>query len=293
MNQEQNNKDMNTAISWYPGHMEKARRQMQESLKAVDMIIEVRDARMPLASANPLLQKMTAAKPRLIILAKSDLADPAATEKWIQYFQNEETACISADLLHDASFRKKAIQASLELTSASREKMKAKGMRPRAARAMAAGIPNVGKSTLINRISGRNSAKAADKPGVTRSLLWIHADPTLDIMDTPGVLWPKFEDQKTAVMLAAAGTIKDTLLDTKVIAETAIHIIRDLYQDVLEKEYGAAGNETDMQILELSAIKRNLKREGGEADIERASMQFLLELRRGRLGRFTLEMPHA
>lgn len=292
MNQEQN-KEQKTSISWYPGHMEKARRQMQESLKAVDMIIEVRDARMPMASANPLLQKMTAAKPRLIILAKSDLADPSATEKWIQYFENEQTVCISADLLHDSSFKKKVIQAALQLTSASREKMKAKGMRPRAARAMAAGIPNVGKSTLINRISGKNSAKAADRPGVTRSLLWIHADPTLDIMDTPGVLWPKFEDQNTAIMLAAAGTIKDTLLDTKLIAETSIHMIRNLYPGVLEKEYDAVGSDTDMQLLQKSAVKRNLKKEGNEPDIDRAAMQFLLELRRGRIGRFTLEMPHA
>ena len=276
-------------IQWYPGHMEKARRDMAEHLKAVDMIIEVRDARIPLSSHNPVLEELAPQKPRLILLSKIDLADEEATAAFVRKLNRDDCICMAMNLAKDRDVRKKVVQACQQLTKAKRERMIRRGIRPRAMRAMAVGIPNCGKSTLINRIAGRSSAKTEDRPGVTRSLTWIHADPTLEILDTPGVLWPKFENQRVGSLLAATGAINDTILDLKEVAMDTIHVIRDLYPMRLEKEY-----ETDPAIrtdamLEAIAEKRNLLQADGAADRDRAASLFLHELRRGRLGKMTLE----
>ena len=277
------------AVQWYPGHMEKARRDMAENLKAVDMIIELRDARIPLASRNPILDEMAPQKPRLIVLSKTDLADAEKTEAWVNFLKTENRDCLALDLANDKTVKKQIVNACAELTKEKRERMIRRGIRPRAMRAMACGIPNAGKSTLINRIAGRNSAKTADKPGVTRALTWIKADSTLEILDTPGVLWPKFEDPRTGSLLAATGAINENILDLKEIAMDTIHVIRDLYPGVLEAEYDAsAGTRTDV-MLEKIAEKRHLLRENGVPDIDRAASVFLHELRRGKLGRLSLE----
>ncbi len=277
------------AVQWYPGHMEKARRDMADHLKAVDMIIELRDARIPMASRNPILDEMAAGKPRLIILSKTDLADPEATEKWVSKLKGENRDCLALDLVNDRTSRNQIIASCRTLTEARRQRMIRRGIRPRAMRAMACGIPNCGKSTLINRIAGRNSARTADKPGVTRSLTWIKADSTLEILDTPGVLWPKFEDPKTGSLLAATGAVNEDILNLKDIAMDTIHTIRDLYPGILEKEYQADETVRTDVMLEKIAGTRHLLKEGNTPDTDRAAIVFLHELRRGKLGRLTLE----
>lgn len=274
-------------IQWYPGHMEKARRQMNERLQAVDMVIELRDARMPLASANPLLATMAQGKPRLIVLTKIDHADPKKTQEWIGYFIAGGCRCIALDLLKDNHCGKKIVRESLALMEERRQKQIARGIRPRAVRAMVCGIPNVGKSTLINRIFGKNALKAQDRPGVTRSLTWIHADEQLDLLDTPGVLWPKFDDPKTGSILAALGSINDDILDQKMVAMDTIRMIQNGYPGLLETTY-ETGEVNPNGMLKGIAKKRNLIT-SGNLDTKRAAILFLNELRKGKLGRLTLE----
>lgn len=277
-------------VQWYPGHMEKARREMNDRLKAVDMIIEVCDARIPEASRNPMLAGMALQKPRLIILGKCDLADEAMTKQWIAYYTRENMAAIALDLMHDNNAGRNVIKACTKLMEPIHAKQRAKGINPRAARAMAAGIPNAGKSTLINRIAGKTTVKAADKPGVTRSLTWIHADPQLDLLDTPGVLWPKFDDEKTGSLLAALGAINENILDLKFIAMDTIHAVQDLYPGLLEKEFEVEDvNPNGM--LKAIAAKRHLLSNDGRQDTKRAASVFLHELRKGRYGGLTLEAP--
>lgn len=279
------------AVQWYPGHMEKARRAMQDSLRQVDMVMEVRDARIPEASRNPMLDQMIQGKARLVILSKADLADPEATALWLQRLTDANQKALALDLANDHSARAQVIAACMELTRAKREKMKSRGiLNPRPMRAMACGIPNVGKSTLINRIAGKNTAKTEDRPGVTRNLAWIHADRTLDVLDTPGVLWPKFEHEQTGEHLAALGSVNEDIVDRDQIALAAIGLIQKQYPGLLEQAYpGAAG--TPQQMLAGIASARALLKEGGSPDLRRAGDLFLHELRRGALGRITLEWP--
>lgn len=276
-------------INWYPGHMEKARRDMQETLKAADMIIEIRDARIPYASANPLLDKMIQNKPRLIVLSKKDLADEECTKKFIEKYSNENNYVVAYDLQNDPNAKNGILAKAKEITKSKRDKMISRGIKPRAMRAMICGIPNVGKSTLINRIVGKNKAKTADKPGVTRSLTWIHTDEALDLLDTPGVLWPKFESQEMGCLLAATGAINEDILDLKMITNELIKVIREYYPNVLEQEYDFSEDTDIHDVLTYIAKKRNLIKENDELDIDRAAILFLREYRRGKLGRFTLE----
>ena len=276
-------------IQWYPGHMEKARRDMAEHLKAVDMIIELRDARIPLSSRNPVLDEMGAGKPRLIILSKKDLSDEERTREFETYLGDDKRICLAMDLSRDKNIRRRVIEAAGILTKEKRDRMIRRGIRPRAMRAMTAGIPNCGKSTLINRIAGKNSARTEDRPGVTRTLTWIKADPTLELLDTPGVLWPKFDDQRTASLLAATGAINENILDLKEVAMDTIHVIRELYPLLLETEYETSPDVRTDVMLEKIAEKRRLLKENGEPDTDRAAIAFLHELRRGKLGKMTLE----
>lgn len=275
-------------VQWYPGHMEKARRNMLDRLKSVDMVIEVRDARIPEASRNPILVDMAGTRPRLIVLAKSDMADPEVTKEWIAYLSKERVRAVALDLMHDNKAGKKLIQECLNVMRPARDKQIARGIHPRAVRAMAAGIPNVGKSTMVNRIAGKNIVKAADQPGVTRSLTWIHCGKDLDLLDTPGVLWPRFEDEKTGSLLAALGAINDDILNEKMVAMDAIHIIQDLYPGLLEEIY-QSGEVNPNGMLKAIADQRNLLESVGNRDTRRAAELFLHELRKGKLGRLTLE----
>lgn len=276
-------------VQWYPGHMDKARREMEEKLKVVDAVIELRDARIPEASKNPMLDALLNGKPRLIVLNKSDLADENETRKWLSFFEQQNQKAMAIDLNHTNGLKKKIVQACLELTKEKREKQIAKGIHPRAARVMVCGVPNVGKSTLINHVLGKTTAKTEDRPGVTKNLTWIHADEKLDILDTPGVLWPKFDDEKTGSLLAITGAINDDILDLSMIAMDGIHILQDCYPELLVESYSSEKTDTPPAVLRAIATKRNLRKENDALDTKRAAIQFLQELRKGRLGPLTLE----
>jgi ribosome biogenesis GTPase A len=276
-------------VQWYPGHMEKARRDMQESLKAVDLIVEIRDARVPDASRNPLLDTMGQGKGRLIVLSKADLADPVETQRWIDTLTKEDQKAMALDIAHDSSAKKIVLDQLHELGKPKIERMVRRGIRPRALRAMVCGIPNAGKSTLINRISGKNRVRTEDRPGVTRSLAWIHADKTMDLLDTPGVLWPKFDDPRTGSLLAATGAVNESILDLKEIAMDTMHVIRQYYPDALSEAYQCDPDTRIDVMLEKIAAARHALKENNEPDTDRAAVIFLHELREGKLGRITLE----
>lgn len=290
-------------VQWYPGHMEKAKRGMLEKLKAVDMIIELRDARMPESSRNPMLIQMANQKPRLIVLSKMDQADPVQTELWLKKLQCENVSCIAVDLMRDPGCGKKIIQAALNVVKEKRDRQRAKGINPRAVRAMAAGIPNVGKSTMINRIAGKNTLKAADKPGVTRSLTWLHADKELDLLDTPGVLWPKFENQEIALNLAYTGTIKAEILEETEVAYQLTKYLVDNQLDELIQKYGIEKaavedilseneykeNEKIVEIMNMIGRKRGAIIKGGNIDLTKVSKIILDDFKNGKLGKITIE----
>lgn len=276
-------------VQWYPGHMEKARRDMQESLKAVDLIVEIRDARVLDASRNPLLDTMGQGKGRLIVLSKADLADPVETQRWIDTLTKEDQKVMALDIAHDSSAKKIVLDQLHELGKPKIERMVRRGIRPRALRAMVCGIPNAGKSTLINRISGKNRVRTEDRPGVTRSLAWIHADKTMDLLDTPGVLWPKFDDPRTGSLLAATGAVNESILDLKEIAMDTMHVIRQYYPDALSEAYQCDPDTRIDVMLEKIAAARHALKENNEPDTDRAAVIFLHELREGKLGRITLE----
>ncbi len=276
-------------VQWYPGHMDKARREMQEKLKVVDVVIEVRDARIPEASRNPVLDSLSSGKPRIIVLSRRDMADEAETEKWLRQLEQGGRRALAVDLQRDKNVKKKLLQAALDLTREKREKQFSRGIRPRPVRAMVCGIPNVGKSTLINRIASRSQAKTEDRPGVTRSLTWIHADEKLELLDTPGVLWPKFDDEKTGSLLAVTGAINDDILDIPMIAMDGIHIIQDRYPGLLPEVYGCGREDSPPAVLRAIAAKRNLRKENDLPDTKRAAVMFLQEVRKGRIGPLTLE----
>ena len=276
-------------VQWYPGHMDKARREMQEKLKVVDVVIEVRDARIPEASRNPVLDSLSSGKPRIIVLSRRDMADDAETEKWLCRLEQGGNKALALDLQRDKNVKKKLLQAALDLTREKREKQFSRGIRPRPVRAMVCGIPNVGKSTMINRIASRSQAKTEDRPGVTRSLTWIHADEKLELLDTPGVLWPKFDDEKTGSLLAVTGAINDDILDIPMIAMDGIHIIQDRYPGLLPEVYGCSRGDSPPAVLRAIAAKRNLRKENDLPDTKRAAVMFLQEVRKGRIGPLTLE----
>lgn len=279
-------------IQWFPGHMAKAKRQMEENLKKVDFIIEIRDARMPYSSKNPLIDEMVHQKPRLVILSKKDKADPKMSEKWIQTLNNEQTRAIAMDLIHD-NFRARIIQESLELNRAFIEKQKKRGIRPRALRAMIVGIPNVGKSTLINSLAKRKAAQTGDKPGVTKSLQWIKVGPELEVLDTPGVLWPKFESQQSGLILAALGSIKDDVVHMDDLALYCCQYLMDHKPEALLQTYGISQlEETPWETLQAIARKRGwlLK---GDIDENRTMRTFIQDIRSSKLGRITWEIPMA
>ena len=276
-------------VQWYPGHMDKARREMQEKLTVVDVVIEVRDARIPEASRNPVLDSLSSGKPRIIVLSRRDMADEAETEKWLRRLEQGGNKALAFDLQRDKNVKKKLLQAALDLTREKREKQFSRGIRPRPVRAMVCGIPNVGKSTLINRIASRCQAKTEDRPGVTRTLTWIHADEKLELLDTPGVLWPKFDDEKTGSLLAVTGAINDDILDIPMIAMDGIHIIQDRYPGLLPEVYGCSREDSPPAVLRAIAAKRNLRKENDLPDTKRAAVMFLQEVRKGRIGPLTLE----
>lgn len=278
-------------IQWYPGHMTKAKREITESLKLVDIVIELLDARIPRSSRNPDMDSICGGKPRIVLLNKSDLADKSINKLWIQYFSTQGLSCLEVDSLSG-----KGVSGIVDIINTKfkdrNEKLKLKGIISKPVRAMIAGIPNVGKSSLINRLAGRASAKTGDKPGVTRGRQWIKIGGNLELLDTPGILWPKFEDEEVGLNLAFTGAIRDEIVD---IAELSINFItrlKELSPGSLSERYGIKDCGADSRdILDDLGRYRGCIISGGVIDIERASKILIDEFRSGKLGRISLEKP--
>ena len=274
-------------IQWFPGHMTKAKREMEASLKLVDMVIEIRDSRIPFSSSNPMLKQMINNKPYLILLSKDDKANPEITKQWVEYFKEEGIRCISIDLLQD-NVIKLVKQEVHSLMKPWTERQISRGITPRAIRVMVSGIPNVGKSTLINRIAKRKIAKTADKPGVTRSLQWIKLDKDVELLDTPGILWPKFDDPKIGLNLAVVGSINDDILDIEEIGVYAMKFICTNYPNLLKQRYDVEIIDDPYEMFKRIGKSRNYLKKG-EVDIERTMKQFVNEVRNDKLGRISWE----
>ena len=283
------NEKMN--IQWYPGHMTKTRRQIEADLKQVDAVCEILDARIPIASRNPDIDSICGNKPRIVLLNRMDLADPEATRRWIAYFREKGIAAVATD----CKSRKGISSFQPAVRSVLKEKIErnaAKGMN-RPVRVMIVGIPNVGKSTLINQISGRKGAKAENRPGVTRGKQWVTVDSTLLLLDTPGILWPKFEDPEVGMMLAYTGAVKENVIDVEELACRFMELLNKHYPSVLKDRYKIELN-SDMagyELLEEAGKKRGYLLSRGEINTERMAKVLMDEYRSGKLGCFTFEMP--
>ncbi len=280
------------AINWYPGHMTKTRRMLQENLKMIDVVVEILDARAPLASRNPDFDDLFSGKARVVLLNKSDLADANATKRWIAHYDHSgiEAAGISAT----GGSAKKTAVALIERAAKPRvDAMKAKGV-SKVVRCMIVGIPNAGKSTLINRIAGQNRAEVGDRPGVTRGKQWVKITPYLELMDTPGMLWPKLEDQELARHLAFLGSIKDEVMDSEALALDLLSLLQAQALAQLTQRYAKLDAETPREEL-LNAVcrSRGFLLRGGALDTERAAHVVLDEFRAGKIARVTLEQPEA
>ncbi len=279
-------------IQWFPGHMAKTRRKIKESLALVDMVIEVIDARIPYSSRNPEIDTLVGSKPRLIIMNKADMADDAATRCWVTHFQKKGYFVLPADCKTGKGLSK--LEAMMnEALAEEREKWRKKGMVGRPVRAMVVGIPNVGKSTFINRLTKGTRAKAEDRPGVTRGNQWFTLSSGAQLLDTPGVLWPKFEDQQAALRLAFTGAIRDQILDVEELACDLLNLFANHYRAFLLERYKLTEPlpENSYDLLETVGRKRGMLISGGEVDTMRAANMLLDEYRAGKCGHITLEYP--
>lgn len=281
----------NMNIQWYPGHMTKTRRQMEQDLKQVDAVCEIMDARIPISSRNPDIDSICGNKPRMVILNRLDLADPDATARWAAHFRKQGIAAVATD----CKSRKGITQFTPTVRQLLEEKIQrdaSRGM-TRALRIMIVGIPNVGKSTLINQISGRKGAKAENRPGVTRGKQWVTVDKDLLLMDTPGILWPKFEDPNVGMMLAYTGAVKDGVMDLEELACRLMELLWKHYPKLIQERYGIESDPDTpgWQLLEQAGRKRGFLLARGEINTERMAKVLIDEFRGGKLGRLTLEMP--
>lgn len=278
-------------LNWYPGHMAKAKRIIMENLKLVDVVIELLDARIPRSSANPILKDLIGSKPHLIALNKIDLADSGVNGKWEEYFNSLGKSVVRINSLNGKGIRQLVVKAD-ELAKAKTAKFVSKGAKPRNARVMIVGIPNVGKSSLINRLSGSASLKTADKPGVTRAKQWIKIKNNLDLLDTPGILWPKFDDPEVGLNLAFTGAISDEVYDIEHAAEILLWRLKDRYGKNIAERYKV--NEMPQTSAELFALvgkKRGFLQKGGVIDTEKTAIAILKDFRAGKLGNISLEEP--
>ncbi|MCC2249301.1 MAG: ribosome biogenesis GTPase YlqF [Bacillota bacterium] len=278
-------------IQWFPGHMAKARREVEEKLKLVDFVMELVDARAPFSSQNPMLQQVLQNKPKMIVMMKKDLADQYVTNQWLAYFEKKHIPAIAINV-NDRNDIKQVIQLAKEQAQAKMDKLRKKGIQPRAARAMIVGIPNVGKSTLINRLANKKIAKTGDRPGVTKQQLWIKVKRDFELLDTPGILWPKFEEELVGYRLAAIGTIKDQLLSLQDIVAFVITYLQKHYPQKLEERYQVDRDMDDMwEIFNAIGKQRGALESGGKVNLAKVSDIVIRDLRTGKLGRVSLESP--
>ena len=280
-------------IQWFPGHMAKTRRMITENLKNVDIVIELLDARIPKSSRNPEIASMTATKPTILLLNKASLADPEMTKKWCEHYSREQTYCITTDCVSGLGINKISATVSKILEEKIR-RYEEKGMSGRRLKAMIVGIPNVGKSSLINKICGSKKAKVENRPGVTLNKQWVSTSIGLDLMDMPGVLWPKFNDKTIGENLALTGAIKDKILDIETLAVILCNRLRHLYPELLSQRYKLGSPEsykdlTDYELFELIGRKRGFLISGGEINTERTATVLLDEFRSAKIGNITLD----
>jgi len=275
---------------WYPGHMTKAKRMMQENIKLIDLVIELVDARIPMSSRNPDIDELGRNKARVILLSKSDLADSRWNKKWIEYFTEKNFHVLEINSKTGAGI--KALQGVVQ--SACKEKIerdRKRGIMNRPVRAMVAGIPNVGKSTFINSFAGKACAKTGNKPGVTKGKQWIRLNKGVELLDTPGILWPKFEDQDVGMKLAMIGSMNDEILHMDELAVKLIEFLSEYYPDVLPERYQIEETERAYELLQRICISRRCFKKGEIPDIDKASAMVLEDFRSGKLGKITLEFP--
>jgi ribosome biogenesis GTPase A len=276
-------------IQWFPGHMAKARREVTEKLKLVDIIFELVDARLPLSSRNPMIDQVIHQKPRLIILNKMDMADETETKKWIRYFEEQGTRAVAINSLEGRGLHA-VTKASKEILDEKWSRMIAKGIKPRAIRAMIVGIPNVGKSTLINRLSKKSLAKTGNMPGVTKAQQWIKVGKEIELLDTPGILWPKFEDPEIGFKLAVTGAIKDSVIQMQELAIYALKFLEQRYPERLKERYGIDGvDEEIVKTFDAIGKKRRFVSPDGEVDYEMTAEAIVRDIRNQYLGRVTFD----
>ncbi|MBI6019485.1 ribosome biogenesis GTPase YlqF [Clostridium perfringens] len=279
------------AINWFPGHMVKTKREIQNNLKLVDAVIEIRDARIPKSSKNPDIDTLCAGKPRVILLNKSDLTDPKVTKAWKESLTNDETIVLEVNALKGEGLN--AIKpALLKLLKEKHDRLKAKGLAKITTRAMVVGIPNVGKSTFINKMAKNNIAKTGDRPGVTKNKQWIKTKLGIELMDTPGVLWPKFEDEIVGLNLAFTGAIKDEIMDTEELALKLVERLQETNPEELMTRYKLTElHENPLDNLDVIARKRGAIMSGNQIDYNRIAGIILDEFRGGKIGKISLEKP--
>lgn len=283
--------EQQTTIQWFPGHMAKARRLVQDNLKLVDVVMELLDARIPLSSRNPMIDEIIGSKPRLVVLNKADLADKPITQKWIAHLTSANSTVVAVDSVSGKGFAgvPKGVQ---QLFASQKAKLAATGRRSRAVRCIVVGIPNVGKSSFINRLSRRKSTKTGNTPGLTKGKQWIKINKDFELLDTPGILWPKFEDADVGLKLAVTGAIKEQLLDVEEIALYLLSLLQRLNpQGVMSRYKLMALPDEPLALLEQIGAKRGLLISGGVVDIHQAAILVLKEFREGKLGCASLEMP--
>ena len=275
---------------WYPGHMTKAKRMMQENIKLIDLIIELVDARIPLSSRNPDIDELGKGKARIVLLNKSDLADPVYNKQWITYFEEQGASVLEINSKTGSGV--KSIQGVVQ--EACKEKIerdRKRGIVNRPIRAMVVGIPNVGKSTFINSFAGKACAKTGNKPGVTKGKQWIKLNKNLELLDTPGILWPKFEDQQVGMKLAFIGSMNDEIIIMDELACDLIHTLKELYPKQLSERYEIALQDKDVEVLQAIAESRKCYAKGEQLDLDKAAAILVDDFRSGKLGRITLERP--
>lgn len=286
-------------IQWFPGHMTRARRQIEANLKLIDVVIELLDARIPMASRNPMIRSIVKHKPRLVLLNKADLADPDVTRQWTDHFRKaEKLEALPLDLSGSGSPAKWIIPACKRLLKDKIEAQIRKGMRPRPFRALIVGIPNVGKSTLINRLAGKSAAATGDRPGITKAQMWIKVQGEMELLDTPGILWPKFDDEETGYKLAMTGAIREEILNLEDVAHYALGEMIRHYPERLMERFGLEQLPADpadpVALAETMAFigrKRGCLVSGGRVDPVRTASVFLRELRSGKTGRLSFDRP--
>lgn len=277
-------------IQWFPGHMAKARREVKARLKQVDIVIELLDARLPLSSRNPMMETILGGKPRLVVLNKCDLADEKVSAAWVRYFEAQHVMAVPIDAQSGKGVER-LVPLAAHLMKDKWSRLAQKGIRRRSVRSMVVGIPNVGKSSLINRLAGRQTAKTGNRPGVTKGQQWIKAGKDMHLLDTPGILWPKFDDSTVAMRLAASGAIKDDLLPLEDVALFLLEYLAKRYPHAIANRYQIDAFETEATLLEAVGRKRGCVVSGGAIDVERAADVVLRDFQSGRLGRISLEFP--